>query len=38
MDSLIDIANIVEILKEFDTKQRRDVLRFVLGVEAQDKG
>ena len=31
----VDIANIVEILKEFDTKQRREVLRCVLEVEAQ---
>ena len=28
-----DITNIVEILKEYDTKKRRDVLRFVLGME-----
>jgi|GEM_PF-5466137 len=34
----IDIANIVEILKEFDVKQRRDVMRFVLEIEDQDKG
>ena len=29
----IDIANIVEILKEFDTKQRRDVLQFAWELE-----
>jgi len=29
-----DILQIVEILQEFDTKQRRDVLRFVLGMES----
>ncbi|MCK5538730.1 MAG: helix-turn-helix domain-containing protein [Bacteroidales bacterium] len=29
----VDIANIVEILKAFDTKQRRDVLRFVWELE-----
>lgn len=29
----VDIANIVEILKEFDTKQRRDVLRYVLTMD-----
>jgi len=33
-----DIVNIVEILKEFDTKQRRDVMRCVLEIEGQDKG
>ena len=32
-----DIISIVEILKEFDVKQRRDVLRFVLEIEGQDK-
>lgn len=32
-----DIVSIVEILKEFDTKQRRDVMRCVLEIEAQNK-
>lgn len=30
-----DIVSIVEILKEFDAKQRRDVMRCVLEIEAQ---
>ncbi len=29
-----DIVSIVEILKEFDTKQRRNVLRYVLEMES----
>lgn len=32
-----DIVSIVEILKEFDTKQRRDVMRCVLEIESQNK-